>query len=595
MDEDEAEVQDARYDINGNAHSSLDERITVSEAEVREARNGFDSLNQRESSQDNDIKNANTRINRVNSIAQSASNGSPRGTFPTATDLKNKYPKGTSGIFVTTNSGHWWYYSGSWQDGGVYQGKEVEDKSITSAKLDNELKINGFNYGGGQTTLQWHTGYVASKLKEDFDGTKEGTIVNDDEFSVTQPIMVQKNDVVQIRAQAGGRVSMVSMWTPNGDYERSLADGMDDDIQIVLTIPRVGFIRISNWTKKYPNGNASMYKYPYFYEKSMSNELIGSVEWENLRVNWETRTYAGTSRNPTSPNQLVQGHGSSTNNRLSEAFFVPADTIVSTNAANSENSCVIAEFSEDGKTYIRELVPGSGKNSRSSYRAEKDMFIRVGNNYGMEENVVISTAKGKNSANSNLNGKVMNIIGDSYVANNGNPVSDTWHYKLAQKNSMTYNNYGINGNGLVTPNRNREPVVARYGQMAEGADYIVVVGGRNDYNDQYPLADFRKGIDKLIEGIVTKYTSSKLCFFTPWSVNDDVNQKLKVKDYADIMEEECQKYGIPCFNSNRKSGMSMWNRVFRKKYSMKETDPSHLNANGHDRFMPRAEAFLNSL
>ena len=195
-----------------------------------------------------------------------------------------------------------------------------------------------------------------------------------------------------------------------------------------------------------------------------------------------------------------------------------------------------------------------------------------------------------------MQGKTMNIIGDSYVANNGEPVARTWHFKLAHNNSMNYNNYGINGNGLVSTAATDIPVVERYTQMDNNADYIIVVGGKNDYNQQMPIADFKSGIDTLILGLTQKYLGKKICFFTPWSDQGVAHDNpIALHEYANAIEEECEKYGIPCFNSSKKGGMATYNADFRAKYFQSADDTSHLNADGHDLFLNKAQKFIESL
>ena len=51
--------------------------------------------------------------------------------------------------------------------------------------------------------------------------------------------------------------------------------------------------------------------------------------------------------------------------------------------------------------------------------------------------------------------KRLNIIGDSYVKNHKRPVEEAWHYKMAKKLGLTYNNYGRNG-GCVAFDRTHD-------------------------------------------------------------------------------------------------------------------------------------------
>lgn len=49
----------------------------------------------------------------------------------------------TTRVYVNTTDGHWYYHNGTtWTDGGVYQAVGIENNSISSVKLSNELKNN---------------------------------------------------------------------------------------------------------------------------------------------------------------------------------------------------------------------------------------------------------------------------------------------------------------------------------------------------------------------------------------------------------------------------------------------------------------------
>lgn len=69
--------------------------------------------------------------------------GSPRGVYASLSALRTAYPSGASGVYLTTDNGHWYYWNGSaWTDGGVYQAIEVPTE-VTEA-VNN---INGLLYG----------------------------------------------------------------------------------------------------------------------------------------------------------------------------------------------------------------------------------------------------------------------------------------------------------------------------------------------------------------------------------------------------------------------------------------------------------------
>jgi hypothetical protein len=67
-------------------------------------------------------------------------NGSPKGTYASLTALQTAFPTGTTGVYVVTADGKWYYWNGStWTAGGVYQSTGISDNSITSNKLDAVL------------------------------------------------------------------------------------------------------------------------------------------------------------------------------------------------------------------------------------------------------------------------------------------------------------------------------------------------------------------------------------------------------------------------------------------------------------------------
>lgn len=88
--------------------------------EVSAARGTYKTLNDRLDIAFKDLKDSITAIG----------DGSPRGTYPSLSSLQSAYPIGTTGIFVTTDNGHWYYYNGGWKDGGVYQsaGEEMREQ-----------------------------------------------------------------------------------------------------------------------------------------------------------------------------------------------------------------------------------------------------------------------------------------------------------------------------------------------------------------------------------------------------------------------------------------------------------------------------------
>lgn len=73
--------------------------------------------------------------------------GAPKGTYTTLAALNTAFPSGTEGVFLVVADGHWYYWNGSiWADGGLYQGVEVGNNTISKQKTTFiNLSTNRFN------------------------------------------------------------------------------------------------------------------------------------------------------------------------------------------------------------------------------------------------------------------------------------------------------------------------------------------------------------------------------------------------------------------------------------------------------------------
>ena len=189
------------------------------------------------------------------------------------------------------------------------------------------------------------------------------------------------------------------------------------------------------------------------------------------------------------------------------------------------------------------------------------------------------------------------VIGDSYVRNHKEPIENTWHYKFAQKHGMEYYNYGRNGNCIALDlARWGTGMYQRYKEMRNDLDIVLVIAGHNDASegrlDSIGMGTFKERLGILCCGLIEKYPRAQIFFFTPWTCEGFVgSDRQKV---VDAMIEVCGSYGIPVFDAARQSNIFAASEQFRKIYFQggKGTDTAHLNAIGHDRFLPVAERFI---
>lgn len=194
-----------------------------------------------------------------------------------------------------------------------------------------------------------------------------------------------------------------------------------------------------------------------------------------------------------------------------------------------------------------------------------------------------------------LQGKTIGVIGDSYVRNHRDSIGNTWHCKFAKKHGMAYYNYGRNGNCITVDLKKWGPsILSRYKTMKDSLDYVVVIAGHNDcgHIDSIGIDTFKTRLDSLCRGLIDRYPQAQILFFTPWTCkNFTGSNREKV---VDAMLEVCGSNGIPVFDSARNSGIYVASDRFRRIYFQGggKRDFAHLNAKGHDRFLPVAEAFI---
>ncbi len=194
-----------------------------------------------------------------------------------------------------------------------------------------------------------------------------------------------------------------------------------------------------------------------------------------------------------------------------------------------------------------------------------------------------------------LEGLTVNVFGDSYVANHRRPKEETWHFKLAEKHQMTYRNYGRNGSSVAfdrTQSGFGPSMTVRYADMDPQADLILLIAGHNDASMIASSLDslelFRDSLDLLFCRLEAKYPQAKIAYVGPWYLSKDgFEQTVKV------IRQVCRRHHIPFLdNYSPKCVIKVRDDEFRKVYFQNQRDTAHLNAQGHDLYLPVAEKFL---
>lgn len=194
--------------------------------------------------------------------------------------------------------------------------------------------------------------------------------------------------------------------------------------------------------------------------------------------------------------------------------------------------------------------------------------------------------------------KVLNIIGDSYVANHRRPAEESWHAKMAAELGYIYNNYGRNGS-CVAFDRSHDgkwnfgPAMwQRYTVMEPNADYVLIIAGHNDADKVQQNADslkmFADSLEVMLSGIERLCPKARIGYVTPWYVD-----RPGFAPVCKVIKKVCKKHHIPVLmNYNKKCVIKVRDAAFRKQYFQGADDTAHLNAEGHNLFLPVAKAWF---
>ena len=202
-----------------------------------------------------------------------------------------------------------------------------------------------------------------------------------------------------------------------------------------------------------------------------------------------------------------------------------------------------------------------------------------------------------------LKGLTANFIGDSLFGGHGVGKENTWIALLCEKYGITYNNYGINGCTLSACEGGANPIIRRYSGMADNSpDFVVIEGGRNDFNkcaaigtvDDGDETSYCGALALLVKGLREKYPTAKIIAVSFWKSLTVNKSGISSNEYVEAMIAACDAIGIPCIRAYDEdaSGIRMTDRDFRAAYSWGPGDVCHLNHAGMKLAMPFFEREL---
>lgn len=217
--------------------------------------------------------------------------------------------------------------------------------------------------------------------------------------------------------------------------------------------------------------------------------------------------------------------------------------------------------------------------------------------FGYEYSIItkdVSELKTRKSEN-RLHGKTMAILGDSMAKGHTLNEKQTWAYKIANRNGMTYQKLAVNGMFITTGHGDADAncLLEQAKKINNNPDIIVIHMGTNDRKNNVELGTWTsKNTDttNLFGALRVAFTYlaenfplAQVMFITPYYYQEQT-------DYIGSIEKACMYVGCHCKN-NKQGGICAWNTNVRNALFL---DYVHLNEVGQERVSYEYEGFMRT-
>lgn len=196
-----------------------------------------------------------------------------------------------------------------------------------------------------------------------------------------------------------------------------------------------------------------------------------------------------------------------------------------------------------------------------------------------------------------LYGKSMAILGDSMAKGHTLAEEQTWAYKIASRNNMTYQKVAVNGTFITTghgDSADANCLLQQLSRITGNPDIIIIHMGTNDRVQNTDIGNWSSGntdttniygaLRVAFEYILEHFTTSKVMFITPYYYREQT-------DYIGAIENACNGIGTVHCKNNKQGGICAWNDYVKSTYFI---DTVHLNELGQERASYEYEGFMRT-
>lgn len=537
--------------------------------------------------------------------------GSPKGTYATLSALQTAFPTGTTGIYVVTADGKWYYWSGSaWSAGGTYQATALGKGSI-SPTLTSFFSFS--------SNLCNPADVVVGRLNSSgvLDTTQTG-------FNTSGYIDIRGNDGKYINSQNSGNLLRNSIFFYDSSYNMISGEYGTNTTAKVIPSGSI-YVRVSIGTGSTffigisSDGTAMPYE-AYFAPTIPTNYLtIPTVDTsvKDNSVKPISTTFIDLSRNLCDTSKIVVGRLNGSTGALDTTqtgykttdympvsvgnYVIPCHDLSNvlgySNVIFYKSDLTFISGTFSGTTAV--LVPANAKFARVSWDSSLSAYLYVEHN-------ATSVSSGYVSYYTRLNtsilvpkwyeNKKLTTFGDSITAQEKWQKYVVDHFQISSHvnrgiGGTTVSNNGsvayidANGMGVDPGTPGAIPINGwmcsddRINTIPTDTDVLLVFGAHNDFGGSIALGTLESGLvdstfknatGSMIKKLIARLPNTHIVFMTPvggrsiaqanQNFQDKNSISLTTTDYANAVKEVCMYYGIPCIDINAESGINTLNR-----------------------------------
>lgn len=584
----DAEIIDARVDVNGNTYANVGQYM-------REIEKDFHGLVNNEIDVYNGLKwELSKAINTSGNVYTAGSEN-----FKVASIRLNKGTKVHYQLFTNASLPV------------VAVGDSEKPISIIARNTengDNNVPINGVYTVTNESEVLW---FSTTRLKDDDAFIKislptndlqkwekgyisnDGVKTSDNVYGVTAPILVKAGHKISAILMASESVSAISLCDVDGNFLKCVRRGKNGTIAQEYKYYATSDVYVQLSTRINGNGETMTV--------SSVNIKIEPIEKEYTPIFTVGNGHINVADSGVRNDSVYM---------YSDLIHLDKGMTIRFFSSGSNAMYSISEWN-DAREFVRGILEGDTRHNEITYTAPYDMIVRISAKKVQSGTESVTTEDEfkavkiyykpiyyKEVENDLLYGKSLTFIGDSLAYGNIIGKHAVWTHLLGLKYNMNITNLGINGNSVAyqpTETTNK-PMIDRYIDILPTNDYVVLIGGANDKRLNVALSDYKTALETIIDGIRANVPKVKLLFLTNFNRFPNSPNALGLNDidYVDAMIEVCKNKGVKCFDNFHESGY-IFNEWQDEGLAQGTTANKHISKEGYKWLLPIYENLLRGL